>query len=113
MKSIIKTLLFGMFWFVAVGVKAQEASGGGYEYLEIQPALSAKFGLGLLVVYSDRTSETVETGLVLGKNTALEFHDAILKEVSKKAKDGWAVTNTTTITLNGQFVPVYFLRKKK
>ncbi|HEY0261976.1 MAG TPA: hypothetical protein VGB95_03050 [Chitinophagales bacterium] len=108
----IKALLFGLLLICSVGLKAQEASGG-YEYAEVQMALNKKFVYNLLVVYSDRESETIETGLG-SKATTLEIHDAVLKEVGEKAKEGWIVTNTTSVTLETvEIVPVYFLRKKK
>lgn len=107
MKSIIKTLLFGMFLFVAVDVNAQEASGIT-EYAEVAIAYSVESGkymYSIIVLYSDSENEEFPTGLKQMKATSTEIRNVVLKKVGEKVKEGWAVYAVDKDT--------YYLRRKK
>lgn len=102
MKSIIKTLLFGMFLFGTVGVKAQEASGG-YEFAKVFD-LQAKY---IAIVYSNGEVEKVPFEKV---TDVAKVDQQFLQTVEKLTSNGW-----TLITINSEGVgrATYYLKRKK
>ena len=106
----IKSFLFTTFLVISLGLKAQDA-GGGYEYAEVTFGYDVA-ELPVLILYSDREKETIPTGFKPYKYRDHDLHEAILKAVGVKAKEGWSVINATNST-SGVNNTTYFLRRKK
>ncbi|HEY0261537.1 MAG TPA: hypothetical protein VGB95_00815 [Chitinophagales bacterium] len=99
MKSIIKTLLFGMFLCVAVGVKAQEK----YHFARV--AINVVNDKAIVVITDNEPDKVIELDKGLSSTGKIK---ALLKVVNQMTAEGWIV-----MTVNSENVLfTYFLKKK-
>lgn len=107
MRSILKITALVSLLFVGIGfAQAQDA----YEYATIftfQPEGTSDNTRDVYIEYSERPKEIIELGTLRTK--VAELTEAKLKQVGKKAKEGWEVIAVTE-AVEGV---TYHLRKKK